>query len=455
MDKFKFFPMKNKLRTCLCCIVLLILFSGCNDEINEVPNGIKISFRTSSFIYSTLYTLHIQEAHLCIAEIDLIDKEENGNSKAEKIVHAGPYNIDLINGSVKPGIRWIFAEPGIYDKIVLTPVDLLPDGNALLIRGLIKRNGHPEPYTFEISSQNSKKITITNNSGIVIQKNENKDLLIEFNFLNFFNEVDLGSIKPGNDGIIRLSDSGNLNTYKLYSDQFELLGSFDLAQNYLSDLNEKIEPDEEFERTVNDDIGKPDDKDPVEVEDPVDDWADDDSDKETENQEFDNEKVDNAGTEVDSDNHEPDNPIDNDTQDVDHQNENDSDVIPPATDIGQFDDDNPIDNENSAHEEPLVNDNNNNNQQEADNKDVDNNTDDDHPDDEDTSIENGNSDENSKSDDEDFSIGKGNSNGNGKSDDEGNSKGKGNSDGKGKSNDKGGKGNSNEKSFSLEAPSIR
>src|SRR5690606_10817142 len=106
-------------------LFILIIIQACSTDEMDVPNGVKIRFQPTSILKSSSDTLLINEAYIAIDEIDFIPNGKPDSTGIDKIVHNGPYTVDILNGTITPGIRWIFVRPGGYNQITLTSANTL------------------------------------------------------------------------------------------------------------------------------------------------------------------------------------------------------------------------------------------------------------------------------------------------------------------------------------------
>lgn len=170
-------------------LVILVILQACRTDEMDVPYGVKIRFQPTSILKSSSDTLIITEAYIAIDKIDFIPDGKPDSTGIDKIVHNGPYTVDILNSTITPGIRWIFVRPGEYNQIILTSVNTLAGNYSLIIKGLLKPAGQSEHIPFEVVTPDAFTLKIRNERGVQIRNNENINLVIEIDLMGLLSEL--------------------------------------------------------------------------------------------------------------------------------------------------------------------------------------------------------------------------------------------------------------------------
>ncbi len=226
-------------------LALVFLLNACQKDDPIEPNGIKISFQAVTGLKSSADTMIIEEAFIGVEAIDLKREGEADSATVEKIVYEGPYVVDLLNGTVSPAIRWIFAEPGYYREIDVTTSNALGQGRTIVLKGTMLPANDEEKIPFEISSSRNHKLTIRNNTGITISEGENVDLLVVFDLTDLFREVDLNEFEKNEQGVVVFSEDEGNNAVTSLMNAFEAFSSFGINDGMLFPGGEDQTPDYE------------------------------------------------------------------------------------------------------------------------------------------------------------------------------------------------------------------
>ncbi len=223
----------------------IFLFDACKDDDFEAPSGVKITFQATSLLKSTANTILLEEAYIGIGNIDLKRVGENDSAAIEKIVYDGPYVADLLNGTISPAIRWIFAEPGSYREIEIKTHKALTGGMTIILRGTIMPSDGSGEIPFELITAREYTLNIENNTGIEVREGENVDLLVVFDLSDLFKGIDVSSLDKNENGILVISEEAASNTVALLIDKFNTFSSFGINDGLFPGNTADENPDNE------------------------------------------------------------------------------------------------------------------------------------------------------------------------------------------------------------------
>ena len=204
----------------------IFLLSACQQEEIGGPTGVKIAFRAVSPLKSAADSIMLTEAYIGVGNIDLKRTGEADTTNLEKIVYEGPYVVDLLNETISPAIRWIFAEPGSYRRIVIDTHNALSGGKSIVVKGKILPAGGSEQIPFELITARDFTFNIENKAGIEVRAGEIVDLLVVFNLAELFRGIDINSLDRNENGILVISEENGINRVGMLIDSFEALSSF-------------------------------------------------------------------------------------------------------------------------------------------------------------------------------------------------------------------------------------
>ncbi len=196
----------------------IFLFSSCIDEHLEVPNGVKLTLKTShSAVLKNFYadSVIIDEAFIGVNNINFKPSGKGIPDYPEKIVMRGPYYFNLIEGDSNPEIKWIAVDPGLYKKIEIETSPTLQGRNTMIIEGTIKWTGRRKNTPFEFSTKNNFKIAVENNKGIQIKEDDVSELLVYFDLSSVLQDINLLSGKINENGKLIINDDNNADVIKL------------------------------------------------------------------------------------------------------------------------------------------------------------------------------------------------------------------------------------------------
>src|SRR5690606_18152837 len=89
----------------------------------------------------------------------------------EKIIHEGPYIVNLMTGNITPSIRWVLVEPGRYRRIEFTAKSILNNRKSLMVKGVFRPADRSGEIPFEITTSDNYDIGINSKSGVEISNN--------------------------------------------------------------------------------------------------------------------------------------------------------------------------------------------------------------------------------------------------------------------------------------------
>ncbi len=228
------------------------LFSGCShDDYIQEPNGVKVFFKVIPMLKISADTLQIEEAFIGIEEIDFIPEGETDTVISEKIIYEGPYAVDLVNGIVTPGMKWIFAKPGLYRQIKIKTSNALPGHNSINIKGTILSGDQSGEIPFELIADGEYELSIANNSGVEVRKGETLELIILFDLSKLLSDINLNSAEKTDRGVLLVWDKPETNLLMAHMKEF---GSFLIYD----DFSPEIWEDEYYnkDKPVNNDGGE-------------------------------------------------------------------------------------------------------------------------------------------------------------------------------------------------------
>lgn len=224
----------------------VLLLNACQEDNFNEPNGIKISFQAVTDLSSSADTIILEEAFIGVKAIDLKRAGEADSAVVEKIVYNGPYVVDLLNGTVSPAIRWIFAEPGYYREIEVTTYSALLQGKSIILRGTVFPAEGEEKIPFEFFSSRSHILSVKNNTGITIREGENLDLLVVFDLSDLLRGIDLNEIEKNEQGVVVISEDDGTGAAASLINTFEAFSSFGIDDGLPFPEREDKYPDNEL-----------------------------------------------------------------------------------------------------------------------------------------------------------------------------------------------------------------
>ena len=256
-------PMKTTIIKWIFTLLVPVFFLvACSKDDYDEPNGVKIRFQAKSTLKSSADTVLINEAYIGIADIDFVQAGNRDTSGLEKIVHEGPYVVDILKGTITPGIRWIFVKPGQYRQIKLSAQNVLPGGNSIIVKGTIRPSDRSGEIPFEFTARDDYDLKITNETGVAVRNGENVSLVVLFDLVNLFNGIDLNPLKQSSDGVLIFTDNEHKNVTESMIARMELLSTFRIDDGRVSEPeDEDDEPSDEDKETDQENTGDGNDND--------------------------------------------------------------------------------------------------------------------------------------------------------------------------------------------------
>ena len=141
------------------------------------------------------------------------DSDDDGDDNSDyhddfEIEFEGRFVVDLLNGTSDPdfGISSVF--PGEYKELEIKVSPILDDGNSISIKFNIKQEGS-DPLLVELSTSKAFELEIEHDGGIQVDVSSINQILVLFDLDEILANLDLSSLDPDEDGVVRINENSN------------------------------------------------------------------------------------------------------------------------------------------------------------------------------------------------------------------------------------------------------
>ena len=230
------FIMKNLL---VAITFILLIVTSCGDNVDPAKGDINIQMKAVTELAAinanartAEMDIEFTEVILGVTEIELEgwsdhdndysgsnhddsddDSDDDGDDNSDyhddfEIEFEGRFVVDLLNGTSDPdfGISSVF--PGEYKELEIKVSPILDDGNSISIKFNIKQEGS-DPLLVELSTAKAFELEIEHDGGIQVDVSSINQILVLFDLDKILANLDLSSLDPDEDGVVRINENSN------------------------------------------------------------------------------------------------------------------------------------------------------------------------------------------------------------------------------------------------------
>lgn len=197
---------------------------------------VKLSFTSTSSASGSSTSriadhIEITQALIGIDKIE-IKSNDSGEEEENEYNYAGPYVINLLDGSSDPELPLTEIVPGVYNKAEAELVPVVEDSYSVVISGMFGDT----PYTFLWT--NTEDFKAESDQGFELSAEILNNLLISIDLHALFEGVDFELAVVNNDGNIILSKDSNTDLADIVEANIEAASEIGLDQDTDSVIDE-------------------------------------------------------------------------------------------------------------------------------------------------------------------------------------------------------------------------
>jgi len=133
---------------------------------------------------------------------------DNDDGDNDEIKFEGQFVVDLIAGTSTPDFGVAEIVPGVYEKIEIKLIPILPDSNSVFIAfSFTKTDG--DTFQVEFSTKKALKFEIEDDDGFQIDENVLNNILVLVDLDKLLAGIDLSQATVDANGVIKINDSSN------------------------------------------------------------------------------------------------------------------------------------------------------------------------------------------------------------------------------------------------------
>ena len=180
-----------------------------------------------------------------VTEIELETLEEKNQEAAngyededDEIEFEGNFIVNLLTGTSDPDFGLSEILPGIYEEVEVSFENILEDNNSLIAKFYKVTDGSPDTTFVEFATEEEFEIEIEDDEeGFVLDNGTITSIFVTLDLDVLFGAIDLNSLIPDQDGVIRINEDSNSEVMENIIDKLEeALDSYD--EDYDDDDND-------------------------------------------------------------------------------------------------------------------------------------------------------------------------------------------------------------------------